>query len=153
MSTVIDDADWDLVKGYRWTAHRAGSDNYFYAIHHWEQDGVRKHVLLHRLILGLTDRKILVDHKDGDGLNNRRDNLRICTHAENMRNSKLRCHSRSGIKGVSLQSVGGGLTRWKARVTVDGKRFQKWFTSPEEAETWAIGKRAELHGDFAVENR
>jgi len=67
-----------------WHAHAARkSTKKWYAQAKGERGRGTK--LMHRLIMELTDRKIEVDHRDNNGLNNRRENLRTCTHLENMR--------------------------------------------------------------------
>lgn len=139
---VIDDEDWPTVQGYKWTAN--GSHGSFYAMARFKVD-----VLMHRLLLGEDNPKILVDHADNDSLNNRRDNLRRCTHAENMRNSKVRSHSKSGVKNVSFTKVNGSM-QWVATVRLDGKRHRRAFKTIEEAEAHAIALRATLHGAFAA---
>lgn len=148
---VIDDEDFELIKGYRWTA--LNSKGKFYAIATWSLgDGKQRHVLMHRLLLGITDRNVLTDHIDGDGLNNRRGNLRKCNHAENMRNSAVRSHSRSGVKGVRVEKS-GNKEMLRVRVRKDGVTYRKWFalTDMAGAEAWAKKMRAELHGEFAYE--
>jgi hypothetical protein len=146
MVTEIDDEDWDLIRGYRWKAHN--SKGSFYAISQWEELGEKKHILMHRLLLGLSDPVMVVDHIDGDRLNNRRANLRVCTQAENLRNSKLRSHSSTRVRNVQFYK-----DRYRARVTLNGKTHTKWFRKIDEASDWAKAKRIELHGEFAyVEN-
>jgi hypothetical protein len=148
MSTVIDDEDWDLVRGYRWKAHN--SSGRFYAIAQWEELGEKKHILMHRLLLGLNDPKVLVDHKDGDGLNNKRSNLRPCTHAENMRNSKVRAHNKTGVRNVRYEVKPGCKTGlFIVRVQHEGKRHQKYFKTLDDAAVYAKRKAAEMHGEFA----
>lgn len=147
LTTEIDDADWPIVAQYKWKANKARGS--FYAISRYSIDGVRKHVLMHRLLLGVFDRNVLVDHKDNNSLNNRRSNLRTCTHAENMRNSKVRAHSKSGVKNVSYIKV-NGVMRWVATVRLNGKRHRKSFWNIEDATACAIAMRERLHGDFAA---
>jgi len=60
-----------------------------------------------------------VDHRDGDGLNNRIGNLRLVTRARNQRNQRLSVRNRSGIKGVSWHTPSG---KWQAHIWIDGKR-------------------------------
>lgn len=146
----IDDSDWELVKPYRWTA--INCRGHWYAISYWVEGGKKRHVLMHRLLLAVMDRQTLVDHRDGDGLNNKRENLRLCSHAENMRNAKVRSHSRSGIKNVALEKIKGE-EYWRACVQKDGTRHRKYFRDKEAAAQWATEKRKELHGEFDVAAR
>lgn len=87
---VVDAADIPLIAGAAsmWTAipARKSKHKWYCVAKVW--DAARKRcraVLIHRLIMGLTDPAIEVDHQDNDGLNNRRLNLRPCTHQENHR--------------------------------------------------------------------
>jgi hypothetical protein len=100
----------------------------------------KKRIMLHKLLTGW-DR---TDHKDGDGLNNRRSNLRPCTHAQNMRNGKKR--TTRPFKGV-FQSASG---KWFAQICVDHKRvYGGSFEKPEDAAKKYDELAATHHGEFA----
>jgi hypothetical protein len=77
-----------------------------------------KTVYMHRYVLGLVDapRDVCVDHKDRNGLNNQRENLRACTHKENAQNRGYRTDF-TGMRGVRLESSG----RWSAYLRNDGR--------------------------------
>lgn len=96
MVAVIDTADLPLVHGYRW--HVAKRKHTAYAAA-WVP-GTRRKVLMHRLLAGATDPSIEVDHHDGNGLNNRRSNLRSTTKSGNMHNLKKHRDGKSRFKGV-----------------------------------------------------
>ncbi len=99
---------------------------------------------LHRLITNALPNQ-LVDHIDGDPLNNELSNLRICSHAENMRNRKKHANNRSGIKGVYLER-----NRWRAQITAHGKRhYLGSYESLEEAQAAYDGASIRLHGEFS----
>lgn len=97
-----------------------------------------------------------VDHRDGDGLNNQRSNLLVCTHAENMRNRKRPRNNSSGFIGVQKDSwatTGLGTLMWRATVQVDGKLIiLGTFADPEEAAVVRDGVVAQLYGDYASLN-
>ena len=77
------------------------------------------------------DQPETVDHIDGNGLNNRWENLRNVSHSENMRNRKLNKNSTSGMAGVHQTKRSG---KWQARISVDGKRISLGaFESKDEA--------------------
>jgi hypothetical protein len=85
-----------------------------------------------------------VDHVDGDFRNNRVDNLRPASRAENNRNANMRRDNTSGVKGVGLHKG-----KWRARVTVDGKQVHLGeFRDKAEAERVVKEARERLHGDF-----
>lgn len=89
----------------------------------------------------------MVDHRDVDSLNNRWENLRQATNAENMRNTGLRSTNSTGLKGVSRCTQTG---LFRAAVWVDGKRVHLGrFADIAEAGAAAKSARARLHGEFA----
>lgn len=85
----IDAVDLPLIDAYRcnWSAQRVkGTAAKWYALgKSWTTGVGNRTVMMHRVILGLTDPMIEAHHRDNDGLNNRRDNLKECDHLENMR--------------------------------------------------------------------
>jgi hypothetical protein len=91
----------------------------------------------------------VVDHINGDTLDNRKSNLRFCSHSQNSFNSKTHSHSTSGLKGVMQENCGNGYRRWRATVMAQGVKHRKYFASADLANEWAIRKREELHGEFA----
>src|SRR5688572_3353227 len=123
-TTLIDASDYATVCGYEWYMRKgyitAKRDN--------------QHVFMHRLIMGLPQgRTPSVDHINGLRFDNRRCNLRACTHAENLRNVKKPQKQKpctSIYKGVHLTQQ----EQWHARITLDGKkRYLGTFEIEEEA--------------------
>ena len=92
----------------------------------------------------LEDGKIL-DHMDRDRSNNRIDNLRICTHAENNWNKTVPSHSTTGVKGLTYHTKEG---RWYGSISVKGKRFYKKSKEKVIVEEWLKSMREQLHGEF-----
>lgn len=102
---------------------------------------------LHREVLGLpTGSTSEVDHIDGDPLNNRRANLRVCTREQNAQNVKSRAGSSSMYRGVSWESARG---KWRATV---GPRIIGRFDSELQAATVASAVRAQ-HMPYSNEER
>ena len=101
MVAIVDPEDYDEVSRYNWYASAGGSENTFYAYRRKYIEGKRHIVSMHREIMGLDlgDERI-VDHKDRDGLNNRRYNLRMADHSVNSHNRKLTKSNTSGYRGV-----------------------------------------------------
>jgi hypothetical protein len=120
----VDDSDRVLVENYRWGAYAAGGKPK-YAVSVSCRDTGAKKVVMHRLIMGAKPGEI-VDHVDGNGLNNRRSNLRLCSLAENSRN-KTKKWGKHKFKGV-WQNPGG---TWVA--IIKGKRVGKYLTEREAA--------------------
>jgi len=111
----------------------------------------RKQVYLHRLLLGITDGKVKVDHSDGSGLNNKRSNLRRATHAENMHNQKLNIKSTTGFKGVSPAKEAG---QFQSYIHVNGKMiYLGCRPTAEQAAALYDAAAIKYHGAFARTNQ
>lgn len=143
--TVVDDEDFDLVSPHKWCAmptHHGG----IYAMHK-NHRGLS--VLMHRLIIGASTGE-MVDHIDGDKLNNRRANLRRCTVAQNNQNCGIRKNNVSGFKGVGFL-LGKG--KYQARIRHNGKRhYLGSFTNAKEAALAYDAAARKFHGEFARVN-
>lgn len=140
----IDTEDVEKCKKYKWNVSRCNSQNYecFYV----NAEKGRKQ--LHRL---LTDapKGMVVDHINGNTLDNRKSNLRICTDAENKKNCKLYENNKSGHKGVIWYHY-GGLNKWMAYICVDNKRKTiGYFETIEEAINARKSAEDEYFGEFA----
>lgn len=90
----ISDRQFERANQFKWTAGKF--DNKWYA---FRKLGL-KTILLHRFLMGVTDPKVKIDHRDGDGLNCQDDNLRIATNPQNSWNSAKQSNNTSGYKGV-----------------------------------------------------
>jgi hypothetical protein len=105
-------------------------------------------VLMHR-VLTLATPGTVVDHKNGNPLDNTRRNLRVCTHADNMKNRRLNANNRSGFKGCYLDKR-AKVPRWRAEIRSDGKRYCLGsFPSPDLAHQAYRQAAVRLHGEFA----
>lgn len=119
----VDDEDYEYLNQWKWCAHK--SHNNIYAERNVRIKG-RKQITIkmHRLILGLTDSKILCDHMDHDGLNNTKSNLRACNSTENQRNTSSKKGSSSPYLGVSKdKSKCNRKKRWRASICVNKNRI------------------------------
>lgn len=151
----IDECDVDLMAGFSWfrsTSKRGGD----YAVTNIQTADGWRSIGMHRMIMGLApgdSRR--VDHIDGNGRNNKRSNLRLCTAAQNQWNRGPGKGSASGMKGVMFEKCGRNSKsrRWRATVVACGVRHRQYFNTPEEADAWAKAKREELHGEFANNGR
>lgn len=142
---VIDAADLHLVDKWNWSALVSKRRNAVYAVRGERVDGKNKMHLMHRVILG-TPPRLHTDHIDGDGLNNRRGNLRTCTHAENCRNTGLRSDNKSGFKGVFFETRA---QKWRAEIECNGKskHLGLYGTKDEAAKAYETASQ-EMHGRF-----
>lgn len=98
LTALVDDEDYELVSKHKWHAHFSRGS--WYARRSFKIPGTRKtgKEYLHRLLMG--DTQALVDHVNGNGLDNRRGNLRHATGKQNQGNAKLRKDNTSGVKGA-----------------------------------------------------
>ena len=104
---------------------------------------------MHRFILGVTSSRF-VDHRDHDGLNNQRINLRKATRMQNFHNARLSILNTSGLKGVSL-AQGNRKKPWKVQIAVDSKRyFLGYFATAEEAAQVHDKAARKYHKSFAT---
>lgn len=143
--TIVDDEDYENLNKYRWTYHPGG-----YAYRHKSINGKITKIYLHRFIFGITN-KMHIDHIDGNGLNNQKLNLRICTNQQNSCNQKTQNRIKySKYKGVSWDK---SKNKWIATIHNFNKQyFLGRFNSEIEA-ALAYNKSALLfHGDFAKIN-
>lgn len=140
-SAVVDNSDLAIVGHHRWYAHRR--KNTFYPT----AEINKKTVYMHHLIAGKWH-----DHIDGNGLNNRRSNLRPATVAQNSRNTvRVRSPSNSGYRGVSASRTAG---KWIAAVRVMYKSiYLGTFDDLELAAFVASEARIKYHGEFAPDCR
>ena len=111
---------------------------------------LRSCVLAHRVAWALHTMEAppeFLDHINGDRSDNRIENLRPATKAENARNSGKKVNNTSGFKGVCKSSVAG---KWRARISVDGKRIRLGnFLTKEDAFQAYEDACRRMHGDFA----
>ncbi|MDE3095803.1 MAG: HNH endonuclease [Chloroflexota bacterium] len=142
---LVDDGDFERVKGHRWTTNRphvtASGLEFWYAQAHIDGKTVR----MHRFIMDAPS-GTQVDHINGDGLDNRRSNLRLCSHAGNNRNRHVK---NAPARGVLRLSSG----RWSARIGVDGRNVGLGTYDSKEAAARAYDAAAvRLHGEFGSLN-
>jgi hypothetical protein len=131
---LLDDYGWNVVQDRRrWYVQRMNKDT-----HRIER--------LHRTIMGVTDPKTQVDHKDGNGLNNSRSNLRLCGASGNQMNRGPTRSNTSGYKGVSWVKRRG---TWQAQITCQRAHYHLgFFDTPEAAHAAYKDAAVRLHGDF-----
>jgi len=105
--------------------------------------------LLHRFILGVTHSRVNIDHLDHHGLNNQRDNLRVCVRGENNGNQR-KTRGTSKYKGVSWDSA---RRMWRAHITIHNKsRFLGRFDDERDAALAYDASARASFGEFALVN-
>jgi hypothetical protein len=149
---MIDDDDFDLVKNFKWHTIKPRQNRSHYVMTRGRKG--TKPVYMHRLILSARPNEI-VDHVNGDGLDNQRANLRICTKREDQYN-RPGWFKRKGYKGVwKIKKVTGrnGGKPWEAKISIDGKQvYLGSFTTPGEAARRYDKYAKHFHGEFAYLN-
>ena len=140
---IVDDEDYDELNKLKWYTNHNYNDKY-YAVHSINK--TQKKLKLHRVIMNVTNPKIVVDHINGDGLDNRKCNLRICSHKENMMNRVKQNDTTSKYKGVWWDK---DMKRWRAYI---GNKKLGSFKLEVDAAKAYNEKAKELFGDFAKIN-
>ena len=139
MKTFILSAQDEHLRALNWRVTTQG-----YVRRDFYQDGRSAYELLHRVIVGAQADQV-VDHINGDTLDNRRENLRVCDNAENTRNRKRHRNNALGIKGVYRKHSG-----YAAQIRFNGvKHCLGIFPCPEDAARAYRDAAIRLHGAFA----
>lgn len=142
---ICDIYDLPIVAAHTWRLSR-NPRGYAYGQSHIRQpDGRLKSVLLHRLILGFP--RLIIDHRNGNGLDNRRCNLRVASYSQNTLNSKMRSNNHSGFRGVTWDKEQG---KWRAQLIINRKRINLGRFPTKEMAALAYNNAAIIHhGEFA----
>lgn len=146
---LVDDDDFDRVSKYRWHAWRVPSKNKYYARRSLGKGGGKfPKQRMHRFIMEVTDPLTEVDHINGNGLDNRKENLRLSTKTQNQRNRQGPCKmNKSGYRGVGWSQLHGA---WRARVTVNKRQIiLGFFDSPIAAAKAFDAAAMKYYGEFA----
>lgn len=146
MVALVDDADYDGLNKYNWIAIK-GRHTFYAAMNTSMKDGPIKCILMHRLILGIhKNRSLIGDHRNRDGLDNRRENLRLATYSDNGANAIKKC-SKSKYLGVSKHTVN---KKWIASICKNYKtKYIGSFDTQEQAAAAYNKSAIEIHGEFA----
>lgn len=144
--TFVDNIDYDVLKCYRWFVMKTPYTYYAY------RTSKRQTIKMHRTILGLQPGdKRECDHRDGNGLNNIRSNLRVCTHTQNLQYQRKQAGGTSRFKGVSWDSHYG---KWRSQICVNNKRICLGrFDSEIDAARVFDAAALKYHNEFALTNK
>lgn len=146
--TLVDKEDYEFLSQWKWFARKNGI-NWYASRQSKKDDGSPKTINMHSIILN-PPKGMEIDHINGDGLDNRRSNLRLCFKFQNQRNSKLRLCSSSGYKGVSFSK---DRKKWRADIRIHGKLKNLGFFLSKEEAAIAYNKAAiKEFGEFAKLN-
>ena len=140
----IDEDNWDSLSSFSWSAMKSRRGQYYAVRGVWENGKVIRK-WLHREIMNCPA-GMFVDHINGDSMDNRRENLRICTSKQNSQNQKRRINNTTGVKGVFFNKFGS----YVVTIRDNGKaKYLGSFKTLDEATT--VRREAELrcYGEFA----
>lgn len=141
--TLVDDSDYVYLSQYRWYAKK--SRKCWYAVRNIPTLNHKQTTMrMHRVILSAPD-EMQVDHINGDSLNNKRSNLRLCTRAENGRNRGPNPNNKTGFKGVRFNK------RNRERPYYAQIHLGCYKTAKEAARAYDIAA-IEHYGEFALTN-
>jgi hypothetical protein len=144
---LLSDEDFDYLNQWIWSV--TISRTTAYATRQTPRPN-RKTIYMHKVVaarMGIAGR---TDHKDRNGLNNQRENLRAATRSQNQLNQDRSKMNRSGYRGVSWNSV---CNKWQVRTYLEGKQVHVgYFDSPIEAAKAYDRAARRLHGEFAILN-
>jgi hypothetical protein len=146
---IVDDEDFESLSKFRWFACK-GKNTFYAKRYAGRVNGKQRMIWMHREILGLKPGDPDVDHRDGNGLNNQKKNLRKVTNSENAMNKRNQRGSLSEFKGVCWDK---SRNKWKAQIHIDGKlNFLGYFDKEEDAARAYDEAAAKNFGDFAKLN-
>ena len=122
---LFDLQDYEIIKNYTWRILPNKKFNTYYAI----SGSHKKQILMHRLITNCPANKV-IDHKNHNGLDNQKANLKICTRLENMQNQRFRITNSSGYSNIVFEK---DRNKWRVIIRFNKKYYRKRFTNIEDA--------------------
>ena len=144
--TIVDDDDYQYLNQFKWYLLKSHSN--YYAIRTKRPEN--KLIQLHRIVIKAKQGEI-VDHINGNKLDNRKCNLRICTKSQNCQNRKISKLNKSGFNGVSWNVNN---RKWVAQIAFNNKKMHLgFFNDPTEAAKSFNEAALKYHGEFANLNK
>ncbi len=114
--TIVDDDVFELLNDMKWHVMHVSDNKMFYAARSISLfNGARRKSLMHHYIIGKPLKGFMIDHRNGDSLDNRRENLRIVTNRVNQQNRKA--HRNGRLVGASYHRASG---KWRSYIRMDG---------------------------------
>lgn len=140
---IIDDDDFEKVNIHKWCLKKTSHNLYA------KRGCNKKTIHMHHLILEPKDEHI-VDHINGNGLDNRKQNLRLCTHGDNMKNIKIRKDNLSGVRGVHWDK---NAKKWFCQLQHNGKKiYLGLYKDLEEAKKVILEKQSTISEFYQTRN-
>ena len=148
---LVDDDMYEYLNQWKWYAYTSKKSKTFYAARNsLKINGVRKRIKMHIFIYDKNNPNILVDHINNNGLDNRKCNLRICTHKQNQQNKLIFKSNTSGYKGVFWHKLAN---KWASRIGLNRKMIYLgvYINKVEAAKAYNIAA-IKFYGEFAKLN-
>ena len=145
---LIDQSDAEMTSKIKWYACETNAGYFYAACHGGNCHSSKIHVFMHRYLMG-EPTGMKVDHRNGDSMDCRRENLRICTQSQNVRNRR-KVRGSSKYKGVHFQAT---RNKWAVQISENGKSQHVGLFSDEREAAKAYDRRAkDAFGEFAHTN-
>ena len=143
--TLVDEDDYEALNQYSWYKWRSG--NNWYAVRTITVKYPKQQMfMMHRVVLEAPE-GVMVDHINGNSLDNRRSNLRLCNNTQNQQNAKLRVDNKTGYKGVTQHKM---FNKFQAKIKHNGKQIHLGLHDTVKEAAQAYNQKAkELFGEFA----
>jgi hypothetical protein len=143
---ILDTEDYEKIKNFHCNILKNPSNNKFYVTVYYNNKAKK----LSRIIMNINNPKIQVDHKFGDTLDNRKENLRICDNSQNQANKLTNKNNVSGYKGVSWYEQ---LKKWVVHIGYNNKQIHLGYFKNKIDAAKAYNEAAlKYHGEFAKLN-
>lgn len=153
---LIDDDDYERVNQFKWYARYDKKRNTFTALTNIRNNKKQISIYMHRAIMNATDEKILIDHINHNTLDNRKENLRLCSVNENNYNRKINKNNNSGYKGVHLARYNRKnkiYIYYRAKIQTDNIEVSLGLFKTAKKAAIAYNEAAKkYHGEFAYLN-
>ena len=144
---IVDNGDYTKINKFKWHVLKS-KNGVRYATTKIKINGIKTSIRMHRIIMGLESFDARqVDHINHDGLDNRKENLRICSKQQNNMNRRPNRNRTSKYKGLTLQKTTG---KWIARISIDGKYMNLGTYRREDVAAVKYNEAAlKYYGEFA----
>ena len=143
---LVDDEDYDFISKLSWHICDKGYAKSSSIV--IDEIRYKKTIRMHRLIINAS-KGLEIDHINGDKLDNRKQNLRVCSHKENCYNRPSKVGTSSKFKGVSMMKLTSSY-KWRAVIRMNGEDYHLGLFESEEDAAIAYNEKAkEFFGEFA----